>query len=124
MQAEVSTMHGGMRGHSKQNLRRLSARRGMLGRHGIGSLAILACICQGAPASAYTAYVTNERDNTISVVDLDKMETVKTIPVGQRPRGIAVSPDGRFLYICAGDDDIVQIVDTKSLAVTGDLPSG
>ena len=35
------------------------------------------------PASAYTAYVTNERDNTMSVVDLDQMTTVKTVPVGQ-----------------------------------------
>ncbi len=35
-----------------------------------------------------TAYVSNERDNTISVVDLDAMKTVKTIDVGQRPRGI------------------------------------
>ena len=58
-------------------------------------------LCAAAPALAYTAYVTNERDNTVSVVDLDKMETVKTIPVGQRPRGIVISPDGKFLYICA-----------------------
>ena len=27
-------------------------------------------------AHAYTAYVSNEKDNTISVVDLDKMQTV------------------------------------------------
>ena len=39
------------------------------------------------PACAYTAYVSNERDNTISVVDLDQMKTVNTVPVGQRPRG-------------------------------------
>ena len=77
-----------------------------------------------SPALAYTAYVTNERDNTVSVVDLDKMQTVKTIQVGQRPRGIVISPDGKFLYICAGDDDIVQIIDTKTQEVVGDLPSG
>ena len=46
------------------------------------------------PAWAYTVYVTNERDNTISVVDLDQMKTVKTVPVGQRPRGITMTKDG------------------------------
>jgi DNA-binding beta-propeller fold protein YncE len=24
-----------------------------------------------------------------------------TVPVGNRPRGIALSPDGKLLYICA-----------------------
>src|SRR5580658_9134719 len=72
-------------------------------------IAMAASLGSAAPVRAYTAYVTNERDNTISVVDLDKMETVKTVPVGQRPRGIAISPDGKSLYVAAGDDDTVQI---------------
>ena len=77
-----------------------------------------------APARAYTAYVTNERDNTVSVVDLDKMKTVRTIPVGQRPRGIAITPDGKELLVCASDDDAIQTIDTQALAITGTLPSG
>ena len=39
-------------------------------------------------ASAFTAYVSNERSNTVSVVDTSKWEVIKTIKVGQRPRGI------------------------------------
>src|SRR6266513_5661347 len=34
------------------------------------------------------AYVTNERDGTISVIDLKKDRTVSTIKVGARPGGI------------------------------------
>src|SRR6516225_2252900 len=63
-------------------------------------LAITASFASVQPALAYIAYVTNERDNTISVVDLDKLETVKTVPIGQRPRGIVISPDGKALYVC------------------------
>ena len=51
-------------------------------------IAAAALAFAAADAGAYTAYVSNEKDNTISVVDLDKMETVKSIPVGERPRGI------------------------------------
>jgi PQQ-dependent catabolism-associated beta-propeller protein len=67
------------------------------------------------PARAYVAYTSNERDNTISVVDLDKGKTVKTVPTGQRPRGILVTPDGKYLLVCDGDDDKIQIFDTTTL---------
>jgi len=76
------------------------------------------------PTFAYTAYVTNERDDTMSVIDLDQMKTVKTVPVGQRPRGITITKDGSEILICASDDDTIQIVDTKTLRIIGNLPSG
>ena len=77
-----------------------------------------------APALALTAYVTNERDNTISVVDLDQMKTIKTIQVGQRPRGITMTKDGSQILVCASDDDTIQIIDAATLRIVGDLPSG
>src|SRR3989442_906667 len=44
-----------------------------------------------SPAGAFTAYVSNEKGNSISIIDTDKMEVTKTVPVGHRPRGIALS---------------------------------
>ena len=44
-----------------------------------------------ACANAATAYITNEKGNSISVIDLDKLEVVKTVEVGQRPRGITLA---------------------------------
>ncbi len=75
-------------------------------------------------ANAETAYITNEKGNSISVIDLDKLEVVKTVPVGQRPRGITLSKDETEMYVCLGDDDTIAIVDTKTLKTIGDLPSG
>jgi len=46
-------------------------------------------------ASAYLAYVSNEKSNTISVIDTSRWEVVRTIKVGQRPRGIAITKDQR-----------------------------
>ena len=76
------------------------------------------------PAGAYMAYVTNERDNTMSVIDLDQMKTVRTVPVGQRPRGITMTNDGTEIFVCASDDDTIQVIDPKTLRIVGDLPSG
>ncbi|MFZ0018763.1 MAG: PQQ-dependent catabolism-associated beta-propeller protein, partial [Acetobacteraceae bacterium] len=87
-------------------------------------LAGLLLMATSVPGLAYTAYVSNERDNTISVVDLDQMKTVKTIPVGQRPRGITMTKDGKYILVCASDDDTIQIIDADTLHIVGDLPSG
>ena len=49
-------------------------------------------------AAADTIYVSNEKDNTITIVDGATLAPVKTIPVGQRPRGIVLSKDAKSLY--------------------------
>ena len=86
--------------------------------------AIGAALAMPAAASAYTVYVTNEKDNTVSVIDSEKLEVVKTVKVGQRPRGIILSKDGKWLIVCASDDNIVQVYDAKTLEFVKTLPSG
>src|SRR3984893_18235538 len=76
-----------------------------------------------SPAIAFTAYVSNETRNCVTIIDTGKMEVAKTVQVGHRPRGIALSQDGGELFICAGDDDLIQILDTKKLSITRTLPS-
>ena len=78
----------------------------------------------GFPASAYLAYVSNEKANTVTVIDTDKFEAVKTIKVGARPRGIEVTKDGQFVLVACGDDDTIQMINTKTDQVTDSLPSG
>jgi YVTN family beta-propeller protein len=43
--------------------------------------------------------VTNEASGDLSVIDAATQMTVATIPLGKRPRGLAASPDGAFLYV-------------------------
>ena len=35
----------------------------------------------------------------------------RRIPVGRSPRGLAVSPDGRFVYVAEALDDTVAVID-------------
>lgn len=51
------------------------------------------------PVRAFRVYVTNERSNNISVIDGDALVVIATWPVGKRPRGVHLAPDGRLLYV-------------------------
>src|ERR1700712_1821559 len=76
------------------------------------------------PALAFIAYVSNEKSNTVSVIDTDKWAVVATIKVGQRPRGIEFTRNGKFVLVAVGDDDTIQMIDTATRQVVDSLPSG
>ena len=52
-----------------------------------------------APPAAGRLFVTNENGGDITVVDVAAAKAIATIPVGKRPRGIRVSPDGSTLFV-------------------------
>ena len=87
-------------------------------------LSAAAVALTASSAEAYTAYVTNEKDNTVSVIDNDKLEVINTVKVGQRPRGIVMSQDGKWIIVCTSDDNDVKIYDAKTLEYVKSLPSG
>ncbi len=76
------------------------------------------------PAGAFVAYVSNEKSNTVSVIDTDKWAVTNTIKVGQRPRGIEVTRNGKFVLVAVGDDDTIQMIDTATQQIVDTLPSG
>src|SRR5262245_11612654 len=88
------------------------------------ALALAAWLFTLATASAYTVYITNEKDNTLSIIDSSKLEVIKTVKVGQRPRGVTLTKDHRWLLVCASDDNIVQVYDARTLEYVKSLPSG
>ena len=60
---------------------------------------------------------------TSTVSELATLEVTRTIPTGERPRGITFSKDYSVVYICASDSDTVQVMDPE----TGEIlehPSG
>ena len=80
------------------------------------ALVVLASFGAGlGRATATTAYITNEKGNSISVIDLDKLEVTRTVKTGQRPRGISLSKDDALMFVALGDDDTISVIDTKTL---------
>ena len=66
------------------------------------------------PAQAETVYVSNEKDNSVSVIDGESLKVTSTIKTGRRPRGIVLSEDMSKLYVCIGDDNRVDVIDLKT----------
>ena len=70
-------------------------------------------------------YVTNEDSNNVSVISGATNEVVATIPVGKRPRGIKVSPNGSVFYVAlsgspkcppAMDDHVCEAMEADKAA--------
>ncbi|MEO1306703.1 MAG: YVTN family beta-propeller repeat protein [Pseudomonadota bacterium] len=76
------------------------------------------------PVFADKAFVSNERSNTITVLDMESWEVIGEFFGGNRPRGITMSPDGSILYVCASDDNLVRVFDAETYEELPSLPSG
>jgi YVTN family beta-propeller protein len=55
---------------------------------------------------------------TISVVDLKGNREVREIDTGLHPSGLALSADGRTLFVANANSDTISVIDTESLRVT------
>ncbi len=95
------------------------------------------------------AYVTGGGIDAVAVVDLEKLLgilqgasekeraeivpnhlgyaiefVVRRIHTGKNPRGLAISPDGKHVYVAAGLDDALTIIDTDKQEVVGTIDLG
>src|ERR1700678_3301875 len=47
----------------------------------------------------YQIFVSNEKSGDVTVINGSDLKVAATFPVGKRPRGIQVSPDGKTVYV-------------------------
>ena len=92
--------------------------------HPLALLFLAAVLTASVTGQAETLYVTLEKDHALAVVTAPEGRLIKTVKIGKRPRGIALSQDGKFLYVAVSDEDTIKIVDTATLKVAGKLPPG
>src|SRR6185437_17088387 len=90
----------------------------------IASLTLAMTALGASSALAEKIFVTNEKDNTVTVLDGDSLKIVETVKTGQRPRDLKVSTDGKSVYIVASDSDRIEVLDIATLKIVGTLPSG
>ncbi|MDP4223124.1 MAG: hypothetical protein Q8868_07410 [Bacteroidota bacterium] len=94
------------------------------------------------------AFISHAGADCISVVDMEAVRTflkestgemlascpnnlglssrfvLKRIPTGANPKGLALSPDGKYVYVAEHLQDRISIISTDSLALTGTIDLG
>ena len=55
------------------------------------------------------------------MIDAASMSVTATWPVGVRPRGITLSKDGKYIYVCASGDHSVQVIDRATGKIVAEL---
>jgi YVTN family beta-propeller protein len=58
--------------------------------------------------------VTNEGDDTLAIVDLERLRVAARVPVGRSPHGLRVSPDGRTALVANTGGGTVSAVDLRT----------
>ena len=79
-------------------------------------LGILFFLATGTDAGTI-AFVSNRSENTLSIIDVSDGSLLQTVPTGGGPQGLALSPDGQFLYIAQSLDDAVMVLSTSDFSV-------
>ena len=69
-------------------------------------------------------FVSNEMDNTISVIDGSTHEIIRTILVGERPRDMQWTNNKSRLLIATSGSDHIEILDVKNLEIVGIIEAG
>ncbi|MEA2473508.1 MAG: hypothetical protein QOE06_1423 [Thermoleophilaceae bacterium] len=76
------------------------------------------------------AYVTSERDGTVTAIDIPSGDVVATIPVGTdrndyaHAEGIAADPERDRIYVAVTDRDKVAVIDTSKLELARQIDVG
>jgi PQQ-dependent catabolism-associated beta-propeller protein len=81
-------------------------------------------VVSDSAAAELRVFVTSEKSNDVTVIAVENQKVLATIPVGKRPRGITVSPNGQRVYVANSNSDNVSVIDAKSLQVIDTLPAG
>ena len=88
----------------------------------ISSLVLVSVSAWADPT--YRLFVTNEKSNTVSVIDSRTGKVETTLEIGDRPRGIGLSPDQKTLYVALSEENAIAMVDVATLEVLGKLKAG
>ncbi|MBT9461344.1 MAG: hypothetical protein IV084_06740, partial [Rugosibacter sp.] len=63
-------------------------------------------------------------DASVSVIDVASQQIIATVPVGNRPWGLAVTPDDSHVYVANGRSNSVSVIHAETRQITATIPVG
>lgn len=88
----------------------------------IASLVLVSSLAVADPS--YRVFVSNEKSNSVSVIDSRTGKVETNLEIGNRPRGLGLSPDHKTLYVALSEDNAIGMVDVATLEFLGKLDGG
>jgi len=70
------------------------------------------------------AYVANLQSASITKIDLDKGKKLVDVKTGAGTEGIAITPDGKEIYVSARGDNVVTILNSDTMAIIDSIEVG
>lgn len=78
----------------------------------------------GVAHAQFRAYVANSGSHTVTAIDTASRAVLETIPVGDNPSGIAITPDGGLAYVANSGSGTVSVIDTTVNEVVATIEVG
>lgn len=69
-------------------------------------------------------FITNEKGDTVSVINGSTLEVEATIEIGERPRGVGISPDGSEVYVAVSEENKIKVINPETLKVIREFDAG
>jgi len=82
----------------------------------MGNIPVVATI-SATPVSVGYAYIANSISNNVSVINTTTNAVIATIPVGQTPTSVSVSPDGTRVYVTNQRSNTISVINTATNSV-------
>lgn len=90
---------------------------------GLSFAAFLVASCS-SPQGPDRVFVSDEAQDVVHVLDGLSGRREGTLATGKRPRGLALSPDRRILFVAASNSHRIELWDVRTLAHLRDIASG
>lgn len=70
------------------------------------------------------AFISNITPGSVSVIDLIENKVIKIIPCSERTEGIALTPDGKEVWVSNTEQSTIHIINTETFQITDSLTTG
>jgi len=74
------------------------------------------------PTQPKLAIILNSADASVSLIDMNTRQVIKTVPVGKEPHHLMMTPDQKILMVANAAGNDVVLMDPVSGEITGRIP--
>ena len=83
----------------------------------VAAMALAATFLSSELSAQPFAYISNQLGDSVSIIDTATAKVVDTVKVAGKPAGVAISPDGKKVYISTPEAHGFSVIDADKRAV-------